>query len=91
MKNEIVFKTFQMNNSSYINPQEVAFNLSKSIPQDANLANLINEKIAAKDDGYLFRVYLSLKKEKIDLNQYPEQLREVYSQVINKIHHLFDK
>ena len=74
-----------------MNPREVAFNLSKSIPQDESIANFIKDKIAIKDDGYLFRLYLSIKKEKIDLTQYPESVREVYAQVLNKIHTLFDK
>jgi hypothetical protein len=80
-----------MDNLIDLNPKEVAFSLSNSIPQDDGIANFINEKIAAKDDGFLFRLYLLIKKEKIDLAQYPESLRGVYDQVLNKLHKKFDK
>jgi hypothetical protein len=80
-----------MNNSIDLNPKDVAFSLSNSIPQDDGFANLINEKIVAKDDGFLFRLYLLIKKETIDLSQYPESIREVYATVLNKLHKKFDK
>ena len=80
-----------MDNLIDLNPKEVAFSLSNSIPQDDGIANFINEKIAAKDDGFLFRLYLLIKKETIDLSQYPESLREVYAQVLNKLHKKFAK